>query len=107
MPVANTAAGIAAMNQILGGWLGPNRSTLAPDSYVIHAWFDNPQDDTPTEVHFTGYTPAEHSSDDWEDPDGAEVFASVLVDLGTPTTSSTDAARYWSMHTPDTDELVY
>lgn len=107
MSVANTAAGIEAMNQILAGWLGPNRAVGSPASYKVHAWFDNPQGDTPSEVDFTGYTPATWDADDWETPDGGEIQTSALVSLGTPTGASTDAARYWSLHRTSDDALVY
>lgn len=107
MPVANTAAGIEWSGQWLAGMLGASRAAGSPDNYVIHAWFDDPQGDSPSEVDFDGYAPAEHDADQWDDPDGAETATTGLVDLGTPTTSATDAARYWSIHRTSDDVLLY
>lgn len=107
MPVASTAAGIEWSGLWLASMLGPTRSAGSPDSYIVHAWFDNPQGDSPSEVDFDGYEPATLDADDWDAPDGREVSTSGLVDLGTPASSSTDAARYWSLHRSSDDALLY
>lgn len=107
MPVHADA--IPTMNQILAGWLGPNRATGSPDSYVVRLWQDDPRGDTPSEADWGGYPTGGvvWSSDDWLTPDGGEVDSDGLVDFGAPSSAGTDAARFWALHDASTDDLCY
>lgn len=107
MPVAPDA--IPTMNQILAGHFGPNRSSVAPDSYVVRLWRDDPRGDTSSEADWGGYPAGgvEWDSDDWLTPEGGVVDSDGLVDFGEPSSAGTDAARFWALHDAATDALCY
>jgi hypothetical protein len=107
MPVPSSA--IATMNQILAGHFGPNRSSVAPDAYVVRLWKDDPRTDSPIEADWGGYPVdgVEWSSDDWLTPEGGQVSSDGFADFGAPSSAGTDAARFWGLHDTVTDDLCY
>lgn len=103
MPVLS----IEAKNAILDGWLGPNRGTGSPDDYEVEGWIDDPSTVGAQEADFGGYTPATQDSDDWGPAEGGETSTTGLVNLGTPTTTGSDAIRYWALRNTTSGELAF
>jgi hypothetical protein len=103
MPVIS----VTTMNQILDAWLGTTRAAGTPDSYDVELWIDDPRTDSPSEADWVGYSSVSWSSDDWLDAEGGEKDSDGLVDFGAPDGAGTDAARYWALRDPDTEELAY
>lgn len=98
---------VTTMNQILDAWLGTTRAAGCPDSYDVELWQDDPREDSPTEADWGGYAAASWPSDDWLAAEGGEKDSDGLVDFGAPSSAGTDAARYWALRDPDTDEIAY
>jgi hypothetical protein len=107
MPVHPDA--VDTMNQILAGWLGPNRGTGSPDAYDVRLWQDDPRTISPTEADWGGYPAGgvEWSSDDWATPASGGVDSDGFVDFGATSSAGTDAARYWALHDTTTGDVCF
>lgn len=93
---------------ILAGWLGSARGSTAPSQYQVEAWIDNPLEDGAQQADFGGYTPAVLSSNGWTvDTAAGEVATTAVVSLGTPTTTGTDALRYWALRNTTSGDLAF
>lgn len=98
------ADAIAFQNVVLDGTF---RSDVAPADLLARLWFDNPEDDSPTEADFGGYTPATVAKADWGAASGGVIATTDLVAFGTPSSDASGQINYWSLHDSTTDELVY
>ncbi len=104
MPTFETTEGTFLRNTLLAGLLGPDRGALAPASWIIHLWIDNPWNTAlPQEADFGDYLPVEWDSDLWLPPSGGVIASDGLLDFGIPSTDSSDEIRYWSMHLASND----
>jgi hypothetical protein len=102
-------AALETMNQILDGWLGPDRAAGAPAAYDVRLWQDDPRTDSPAEADWGGYPAGgvEWSSDDWLAAEGGEKDSDGSVDFGAPSSAGTDAARYWALHDTTTGDVCW
>lgn len=107
MPLQPGAGGEEMANQMLAGHLGPDRSTVAPDTYQIEAWIDDPRSIGATQADFGGYTPNVWDSDDWDTADGRTVSTIGLVDMGTPSSAGSDAIRFWALRNVTSGLLAF
>jgi hypothetical protein len=100
-------AALETMNQILDGWLGPNRAAGAPAAYDVRLWQDDPRTDSPSEADWGGYSSVEWDSADWLAAEGGEKDSDGLVDFGAASSAGTDAARYWALHDTTSGDVCY
>jgi hypothetical protein len=100
-------AALETMNQILDGWLGPNRAAGAPAAYDVRLWQDDPRTDSPSEADWGGYSSVEWDSADWLAAEGGEKDSDGSVGFPATSSAGTDAARYWALHDTTTGDVCF